>query len=382
MANDTLTEAKKNKNDEFYTQYSDIQKEISAYLDFNPKVFKNKTILLPCDDPEWSNFTKFFAQNFKRFGLKKLISTSFAVESKNYKHNYQPTLFERSNKKYDSKKTKFKGKIFTLSKDITGDGIINIDDLDWDYLKGDGDFRSEEVIKLRDESDIVITNPPFSLLREFILWINESKKDFILIANNSAVGTKDIFSLLKDNKIWFGNGFNAGNAYFSLPQNPERDYATGVYDDDTGLVKFRNACWLTNLEHGRRHQPLELMTMKDNLKYNKRLKGKNAYEKYQNYDAIEVPFTNAIPKDYKKVMGVPISFFEKYCPDQFEILGMCENLDLYKLKTKRYSSSDCKDAYFKKFNKKGIYDLNASGVLLKDGLLEKVYQRVLIRRKK
>ena len=122
--------------------------------------------------------------------------------------------------------------------------------------------------------------------------------------------------------------------------------------------------------------------MKDNLKYNKRLKGKNAYEKYQNYDAIEVPFTNAIPKDYKKVMGVPISFFEKYCPDQFEILGMCENLDLYKLKTKRYSSSDCKDAYFKKFNKKGIYDLNASGVLLKDGLLEKVYQRVLIRRKK
>ena len=382
MANDTLTEAKKNKNDEFYTQYSDIQKEISAYLDFNPKVFKGKTILLPCDDPEWSNFTKFFAQNFKRFGLKKLISTSFAVESKNYKHNYQPTLFERSNKKYDSKKTKFKGKIFTLSKDITGDGIINIDDLDWDYLKGDGDFRSEEVIKLRDESDIVITNPPFSLLREFILWINESKKDFILIANNSAVGTKDIFSLLKDNKIWFGNGFNAGNAYFSLPQNPERDYATGVYDDDTGLVKFRNACWLTNLEHGRRHQPLELMTMKDNLKYNKRLKGKNAYEKYQNYDAIEVPFTNAIPKDYKKVMGVPISFFEKYCPDQFEILGMCENLDLYKLKTKRYSSSDCKDAYFKKFNKKGIYDLNASGVLLKDGLLEKVYQRVLIRRKK
>jgi hypothetical protein len=382
MANDTLTEAKKNKNDEFYTQYSDIQKEISAYLDFNPKVFKGKTILLPCDDPEWSNFTKFFAQNFKRFGLKKLISTSFAVESKNYKHNYQPTLFESSDKKYDSKKTKFKGKIFTLSKDITGDGIINIDDLDWNYLKGDGDFRSEEVIKLRDESDLVITNPPFSLLREFILWINEAKKDFILIANNSGVGTKDIFSLLKDNKIWFGNGFNAGNAYFSLPQDPERAYATGVYDDDTGLVKFRNACWLTNLEHGRRHQPLELMTMKDNLKYNKRLKGKNAYEKYQNYDAIEVPFTNAIPKDYKKVMGVPISFFEKYCPDQFEILGMCENLDLYNLKTKRYLSSDCKDAYFKKFNKKGIYDLNASGVLLKNGLLEKVYQRVLIRRKK
>lgn len=143
MANSNLNEAQRAKNDEFYTQYADIEKEITAYLEFNPKVFRGKTILLPCDDPEWSNFTKYFAQNFERLGLKKLISTSYAVESKTYKGTYQPTLFETSAPYYDKKKTKVNGKIFTLTRDRTGDHKVDVDDLEWHYLEGDGDFRSD-----------------------------------------------------------------------------------------------------------------------------------------------------------------------------------------------------------------------------------------------
>ena len=153
MANTNLSKAKSAKNDEFYTQYADIQKEVNAYLDYDANVFRGKTILLPCDDPEWSNFTKFFAQNFERFGLKKLISTSYAIESKNIKQVYQPTLFETAAPQFDSEKTRVRGKIFVLGHDTNKNGRIDIEDLEWDYLKGDGDFRSDEVKKLRDEAD-------------------------------------------------------------------------------------------------------------------------------------------------------------------------------------------------------------------------------------
>jgi len=382
MANSKLTEAKRAKNDEFYTQFHDIEKEISAYLEFNPDVFKGKTLLLPCDDPEWSNFTKYFAQNFETFGLKKLISTSYAVESKNYKSGYQPTLFETRAPYFDKVKTVKNGKIFTLSHDKTGDHKVNVDDLEWDYLDGDGDFRSNEIKKLRDESDIIITNPPFSLFREFLAWIIETGKQFVVISNLNAITYKEIFPLIKNDKMWLGNGFHAGNAYFSSPFATE--YAEGVYNSETGLVKFRNVCWFTNLDHGRRHQPLPLMTMAENLKYSKHkeIKGKKSYVRYENYDAIEVPFTDSIPKDYDGIMGVPISFLDKYSPEQFEIVGMCENEDIYKLKTKFYTTEECKKAYLDKFGKKGTYDLNASGVIIQDGLQEKVYQRVLIRHRK
>lgn len=150
MANKDLSKAKTGKNDEFYTQYHDIETEINAYLEYDPNVFQNKTVLLPCDDPEWSNFTKFFAQNFERLKLKKLISTSFAPDSKNLKINYQPTLFEKENPKFDEKKTIINGKIFTLDHDTSGDGKIDVNDLEWSYLKGDGNFRSDEIKKLRD----------------------------------------------------------------------------------------------------------------------------------------------------------------------------------------------------------------------------------------
>ncbi|HAX98371.1 MAG TPA: DNA methyltransferase [Candidatus Atribacteria bacterium] len=325
MANTKLTEAKRAKYDEFFTQYQDIEKEIQAYLEYDPDVFRGKTILLPCDDPEWSNFTKFFAQNFEKFGLKKLISTSYAVESKTYKYHYQPTLFEKSDPQYDEKKTTKNGKIFTLNCDTTGDQKVNVEDLEWHYLAGDGDFRSAEIKKLRDESDIIITNPPFSLFREFFVWIIDSGKQFVIIGNLNSITYKEIFPLIKNDKIWLGNGFHAGNAYFSTPFANE--YGEGVYNPETGLVKFRNICWFTNLDHGRRHQPLPLMTMLKNLKYSrhKEIKGKQSYNHYDNYDAIEVPFTDAIPSDYDGVMGVPVSFLDKYSPEQFEIIGASDN---------------------------------------------------------
>ena len=385
MANNNLTEAKIAKNDEFYTQYHDIEKEISAYLEYNSDVFRGKTVLLPCDDPEWSNFTKFFAQNFERFGLEKLISTSYAEESKSYKSYCQPTLFELSNLQYDKIKTTKNGKIFTLTHDKTGDNKVNVDDLEWHYLAGDGDFNSAEVKKLRDEADFIITNPPFSLFRKFLAWIVESDKKFLIIGNMNAITYKEVFPLIKDNKLWLGATGNGSDMVFGVPKG------TQVADSDKqkaarlgyigDYTRLGNSCWFTNIDHGRRHQPLPLMTMADNLKYSKHkeIKGKVSYDSYDNYDAIEVPFTDAIPCDYGGVMGVPISFLDKYSPEQFEIVGMCENEDLYHLKTKVYATAECKQAYLAKFRKKGTYDLNASGVIVIDGLLVKVYQRVLIR---
>ena len=371
MANSNLVEAQKAKNDEFYTQYADIEKEISAYLEFDPDVFRGKTVLLPCDDPEWSNFTKYFAQNFERFGLKKLTSTSYAVNSKKYKNGYQPTLFETNAPQFDKIKAVRNGKIFTLSHDKTGDHKVNVDDLEWRYLEGDGDFRSDEIKRLRDESDIVITNPPFSLFREFLAWIVEAEKQFVIIGSLSAISYKEIFPLIKGNKMWMGNGFHAGNAYFSSPFANE--YAEGIYNPETGLVKFRNVCWLTNLEHGRRHQPLPLMTMADNLKFSKHkeIKGKKSYDRYDNYDAIEVPFTDSIPSDYDGAMGVPISFLDKYSPEQFEILGITDRDNNSGLKTREYTEKDVPNPG----------DLNRRGVIKIGNEYKSTYARLLIRKK-
>lgn len=295
-------------------------------MEYNPDVFKGKTVLLPCDDPEWSNFTKFFAQNFENFGLKKLISTSYATESKKIKFQ-QLTFFEENSPQFDETKTNTHGKIFTLTRDSNKSGNIDIDDLEWHYLDGDGDFRSEEVIQLRNEADIIVTNPPFSLFREFLAWIIEADKKFIIIGNMNAITYKEVFPLIRDNKIWLGNGFSGGNAYFRPIGENFANYANGVYDDKTGLVKFRNCCWFTNFEHGRRHQPLSLMTADDNIKFSKHKEIRNmGYCEYDNYNAIEVPYTDAIPSDYDGIMGVPISFLDKYCPEQFEIIELSRYL--------------------------------------------------------
>lgn len=313
-----LNNAKIAKNDEFYTQYEDIQKEINAYIEYNPDVFKNKVVLLPCDDPEWSNFTKFFAQNFERFGIKKLISTSYAMESKNFKYPYQISLFESESPQFDKEKTETHGKIFTLTRENKRSGKIDIDDLEWSYLEGDGDFRSNEVKALRNEADIIVTNPPFSLYREFINWIFEKQKQFLVIGNKNCVTYKEIFALIKANKLWSGKTEWSGGLWFETKDSNDIDKVINGVN-----MKNVSSVWFTNLEHGRRHQPLQLMSMADNLKYSKHKEiRENGYQKYDNYDAINVPYTDAIPNDYNGVMGVPISFLEKYNPNQFKILGM------------------------------------------------------------
>ena len=329
MANENLTNAKTAKNDEFYTQYHDIEVEMSAYLEYNPDVFRGKTVLMPCDDPESSNFTRYFAAKFAELGLKKLISTSFAQESKHFKSDWLPTLFETENPRFCAEKTAVCGKIFTLTHDTNGNGVIDIDDLEWEYLKGTGDFRSPEVTALRDEADIIITNPPFSLFREFLAWIIEADKQFAIIGNMNAITYKEVFPLIKGNKIWLGATGNGKDMVFGVPQGAkidEKDRQKAARLDYIGdYTRLGNSCWYSNIEHGRRHQPLALMTMKNNLRYNKKMIGKDAYDHYHNYDAIEVPYTNAIPSDYEGVMGVPISFLDKYCPEQFEILGQLAN---------------------------------------------------------
>ncbi|MCQ2320482.1 MAG: adenine-specific methyltransferase EcoRI family protein [Bacteroidales bacterium] len=356
--NSNLGAAKSAKNDEFYTQYADIEKEINAYIEYNPDVFRGKTVLLPCDDPEWSNFTKYFAQNFETLGLKKLISTSYAVESKQYKEGYQLTLFEEQSPNFDENKTRKNGKIFVLDHDTNNSGRIDINDLEWHYLEGDGDFRSNEVKALRNEADIIVTNPPFSLFREFLAWIVEADKQFVIIGNMNAISMKEIFPLLKGNQIWLGKEFGA------------KEYCTPNGEKQ----KMGNTCWFTNIDHGRRHQPLSLMTQADNIKFSKHkeIKGKG-YMHYDNFDAIDVPYVDAIPSDYTGIMGVPISFMDKYCPEQFEIIGHPHGDAGVKLGLKPY------DRKLKQINK-GLRDGDLY-YITKEGIIELPYRRILIRKK-
>ena len=328
MANENLSGAKRAKFDEFYTQYHDIEKEMNAYLDFNKDVFRDKIVLLPCDDPEWSNFTKYFAQNFERLGLKKLISTSYAPDSKPQQLDLQLTLFETASPKFDKVKARANGKIYTLTRDATGDKKINVDDLEWEYLKGDGDFRSPEVSALRDKADIVITNPPFSLFREFLEWIVVADKKLVILGNKNAITYKQVFPLIKENKMWLGSTPMGVDLMFRVPESMQAQLVAAGKEGSAwrrvdGEVMGRSAsAWFTSLDHGRRHEPLALMTEADNIKFSKHkdIVGVG-YKKYDNYDAIDVPHTDAIPSDFKGVMGVPISFLSKYNPEQFEIVG-------------------------------------------------------------
>lgn len=392
MANKNLSDAKRAKKDEFYTQYVDIQKEMEAYFDYNQDVFRDKIVYCNCDDPFESNFFRYFVLNFDRLGLKQLITTSYKPSPV---ANTQLQLFGNNTTLTKSKgRPKVTANKFIINEvhDIDGDGEFNLKDVaqqlktnkhnEWTPLEGDGDFRSDECIALLKQSDIVVTNPPFSLFREYMKQLVTYKKKFVIIGNMNAITYKEIFPLIKDNKLWLGPSISSGDREFQVPD----DYpitAAGWRIDEKGnkFLRIKGVRWFTNLDHGRRHQPLNLMKMAENLRYNKKMAGKQAYEKYENYDAIEVSFTDAIPGDYNGIMGVPITFLDKYNPEQFKIVGMCENEDLYKLKTKVYTTEECKQAYFNKFGKKGTYDLNASGVVLREGLQEKVYQRVLIRHK-
>ena len=392
MANDSLSAAKAAKNDEFYTQYYDIEREINAYLEYNPDVFRGKTVLLPCDDPEWSNFTLYFAQHFQSLGLKKLISTSYAPESKKFKTVYQPSLFEQDAPQFDPAKTSVRGKIFVLERDINGDGNINFHDLQWQYLDGDGDFRSSEVTALRDEADIIVTNPPFSLFREFLAWIVAADKKFIIIGNMNAITYKETFPLIKDNKLWLGaTSFNKG-MYFFVPNGFKyaSSYKFERQIDGKAVNRVPGVCWFTNVDHGRRHQPLDLLTMDENIMYSKHreIRGKG-YDRYDNYDAIEVPFVDAIPSDYNGVMGVPITFLDKYCPEQFEILGITKTWfgGANKVYPEQIQiSSNGKESRVTKLNDGATLRLSEAPIgetyyVVDNRFYTQVYARVLIRHK-
>lgn len=388
MANKNLGEARRAKNDEFYTQYADIEKEMNAYLEYNPEVFKDKTVLLPCDDPEWSNFTKFFAQKFEALGLKKLISTSYAPNSKPSELPYQPTLFELESPDFDESKTHSNGKIFSLTRDVTGDNVINVEDLEWTYLKGDGDFRSEEIKALRDEADVIITNPPFSLFREFLAWLVEGKKDYVIIGNMNAIPYKEVFPLIKENKMWLGATGNGSDMVFRVPKGYEVSESDKAKAERLGyagdFTRLGNSCWYTTLDHGRRHEPLSLMTEQDNIKFSrcKEIKG-IGYSKYDNYDAIEVPRTDAIPSDYAEVMGVPISFLSKYNPEQFEIVGTSANgLVDDKYKTTPGLTQKFVDDYYAAGGTGAYKAGNPTAGMYVDGVAKMIYQRIFIRHKK
>ncbi len=320
--NSRLAAAQRAKNDEFYTQYSDIEEELNGYVSFNKDVFREKTVLLPCDDPEWSNFTRYFAANFEWLGLKKLISTSYAKEDDG------------------------RGKLFILDEDINNSGRIDIDDLKWEYLEGNGDFQSDEVTQLRNEADIIVTNPPFSLFRKFLEWIIDGKKQFIIMGNKNAITYKEVFPLLKENLMWVGYTSLSGGRWMQLPdgENVKRQDLLRYNREGRPIMNVPGVCWFSNVEHGKRHELMQLDTMAHLLKYNKQLRknleesyGKIEYPHYDNYDAIEVPFTNCIPSDYDGVMGVPITFLDKFNPEQFEILG-ADGFDEYTPPTKTYKA--------------------------------------------
>lgn len=336
MPNSNLTNAKRAKNDEFYTQYSDIQTEIEAYLEFNPNVFRGQVVYCNCDDPFESNFFRYFVLNFNKLGLKQLITTSYKPS---LVANSQLGLFGDDKTLIKSKgRPKITANKFIINEvhDIDGDGEFNLKDVsaqlkenrhnEWAPLDGDGDFRSDECINLLKKSDIVVTNPPFSLYRKYVEQLIKYDKKFVIIGSKNTITYKEIFPLIKENRMWVGTTSFNRDMLFIAPSNVDLSNkpktAVRVVD---GITYLRSpSVWFTNLDHGRRHQPLPLMTMNENLKYSKHkeIKGKKAYDKYDNYDAIEVPYTDAIPSDYDIVMGVPISFLDKYNPDQFEIIEL------------------------------------------------------------
>lgn len=287
--NTNLQKAKNSKMDEFYTQLSDIERELKHYK----KYFKGKVVYCNCDDPRVSNFFHYFSYNFEKLGIKKLITTCYK--------NQNADLFSKNNSE--------RAIYLEYNGDKNSNNIPDPNEIGIKHLKGDGDFRSKESIELLKLSDIVVTNPPFSLFRDYVSQLIENDKKFIIIGSFNAIAYKEIFNLIKENKLWLGYGFKGGNAYFKTTH--PKDFAKGVYNEETDLVKFRNVTWYTNLDISKRHEEQILYK-----KYNPEL-----YPTYDNYNAIEISKVADIPKDYKGIMGVPITFLDKYNPDQFEIIG-------------------------------------------------------------
>lgn len=360
MSPEVFDNAKKNKTDEFYTQLSDIEAEMHHYSE----QFRGKVILCNCDDPYESNFFKYFAMNFNYLGLKKLIATSY---NDSPVVGDQLSLFDvKSLKgKISNPKQAYKIEIQEV-RDENSDAAVDLGDVEFllknknnvlSLLKGNGDFRSKECVDLLKEADILVTNPPFSLFREFVTQLIKHEKRFIVVGSKNAVTYREVFKLIQENQIWLGNGFPNGNAYFKIPEEYSREWANGVYNLETGLVKFRNVGWFTNLDFEKRH---ENITLYKNY-------SPNEYPLYVNYDAIEVSKTAEIPYDYDGKMGVPITFLDKYNPDQFEIIG----------------SSKFVGKPISNFAAKGTYTEGGMRFYLSngDGTYQRLYDRIVIKRK-
>lgn len=294
--NRSLQAAKAARDDEFYTQLSDIEREAKHYK----KHFKGAVVYCNCDDPWVSDFFRYFSLNFEKLGLKKLITTCYKSQ--------QADLFSRRDSEH-AIYLEYEG-------DKNGNNVPDPEEIGIKPLEEDGDFRSAESIELLQQADIVVTNPPFSLFREFVTQLIEHDKKFLIIGPKNSLTNEEFFRLVMENRVWLGHGFSNGNAYFRVPDSYKDNFVDGVYDETTGLVKFRNVGWFTNMDTKKRHEDLILI----------RTYAPENYPRYVNYDAIEVGKTADIPMDYPDAMGVPITFLDHYNPDQFEILGNSRQL--------------------------------------------------------
>lgn len=342
--NGGLGKAKATKNDEFFTSYNEVEREMSSYLEFDKNVFKGKSILCPCDNPTKSAFSQYFTEHFKEYGIKELVSTCIA-----------PNGHKR-------------GKIQVISNDANGQIVASNR-----YLIGNGDFQSKEVTKYRDKADMVITNPPWSLFHEFFAWLIESGKQFITLCNINSIGYPKIFPYIKEGVVFPGNRWhrNIKGMKIQFEVDPLFEVSTDYYYDDQGrkFVAVASAGWLTNVPHTF-ESALELHTMSYNLQHsNRAIVREKGYVKYENYDAIEVPFCDAIPSDYDGVMGVPITFLEHYNPAKYEIVGKTGRDDPYHLKTRSYTKADGPI----------LKEMNSVAVLFEDGKYRAVFTRILIK---
>lgn len=368
MANKNLNAAKVAKKDEFYTQLSDIERELQHYW----KHFRGKVVLCNCDDPYESNFFKYFALRFNQLGLKKLICTCY---------NGSPVTGNELAIHFDGfdddepKKIAYKVEI-TEVKDENGDGAVDLSDVQY-LLKNDknvlsilktGDFRSQECIELLKEADIVVTNPPFSLFREYIGQLMEYKKKFLIIGSQKSIGCKEIFPLFQENKIWWGYGFKGAAAHFF---SPYEDTATAG-DHKKDMIRVSGVTWFTNLEIPKRSEEMDLV-----CRYSP-----DEYPRYENYNAIEVGKTTDIPFDYPGIMGVPITFLDKYCPDQFDIVGSNSSTDLCKMLGVQPLGQD----WINRYRAAGGTGHNTANMVRivyndKSGKPKVVFQRIFIRNK-
>lgn len=342
-----LREAKVSKKDEFYTQLEDIERELKHYKQH----FKNKVVYCNCDDPRVSNFFHYFSYNFEKLGLKKLITTCYK--------NQNVDLFSQN----DSERAIY----LEYTGDKNGNNVPDLDEVGINYLNGDGDFRSAESIELLKQADIVVSNPPFSLFREYVSQLIEYDKKYIIIGHQNAIGYRDIFRLIKEDKLWLGYGFKGGAAHF-INKHYE-DYASAG-DHKEGMIRVSGVVWFTNLDVDKRHQDLIL--------YKKYYGNEEEFPKYENFDAINVDKTKDIPCDYDGYIGVPITFMDKYNPDQFEIIGLgIANLGLeagvqpYKPEHKKYR---------KEVQKRGAVDGDL--YMMKNGIVEVPYSRIIIKNKR